>query len=134
MAAWDDWERVRRVGEPEFKASGTRVNVRVWAEGRLHEDWRGYFMSQVSQQHLDAAYDGHSSGVRSSITGSCGQDDAERYIEMLDSAIDYANTKFETDILPNLVSKESRDRQEVDAVKQRQAALDELAKKLAKPE
>ena len=52
---------------------------------------------------------------------------------MLDSAIDYANTKFETDILPNLVSKESRDRQEVDAVKQRQAALDELAKKLAKP-
>jgi hypothetical protein len=134
MADWDDWERVRRVGAPEFKASGTMVKVRVWTKGRSHEDWRGYFMSQVSQLRIDAAYDGHFSADRDSIHGSCGQDDPERYIEMLDSAIDYANTKFETDSLPNLVSKESQNRQAEDAAKQRQASLDELAKKLAKPE
>jgi hypothetical protein len=94
MADWDDWEPVRRVGAPEFKASGSMVKVRVWTKGRSHEDWRGYFMSQVSQLRLDATYDGHFSADRDTIHGSCGQDDPKRYIEMLDSAIDYANTKF----------------------------------------
>jgi hypothetical protein len=134
VAEWGDWGPVRRVGAPEFKASGSMVKVRVWTKGRSHEDWRGYFMSQVSQLRLDATYDGHFSADRDSIHGSCGQDDPERYIEMLDSAIDYANTKFETDSLPNLVSKESQNRKAEDAAKRRQASLDTLAKKLAKPE
>ena len=103
-------------------------------EGTITRSWRGYFMSQVSQLRLDATYDGHFSADRDSIHGSCGQDDPERYIEMLDSAIDYANTKFETDSLPNLVSKESQNRKAEDAAKRRQASLDTLAKKLAKPE
>jgi hypothetical protein len=103
MAGWDDWKPVRRVGRPEFKATGTRVKVRVWTKGRLHDNWREYFMSKVSEQRLNAVYHGAFWEDRHAISGSCGEDDAERYIEMLDSAIDYANTRFETDILPNLV-------------------------------
>jgi hypothetical protein len=73
MADWDDWERVRRVGAPEFKASGTMVKIRVWTKGRSHEDWRGYFMSQVSQLRIDAAHYGHFSADRDSIHGSSGK-------------------------------------------------------------
>lgn len=45
-----------------------------------------------------------------------------------------ANTKFQSDVLPNLVAREARVRQQKDAAKKRQASLDKKAKKLAKPE
>jgi hypothetical protein len=109
--SWDEWDPLVRVGTPEFKVSaGGSVKVRLWIKGQLHDDWRGYFGSQVSSQRLDAAIDGFDSAWDSArragryhVSGSCSPDDTEHYIEMLDTAIDYANTKFQADVLPHYV-------------------------------
>jgi hypothetical protein len=131
-----------RVGRPEFKVSaGGSVKVRLWIKGQLHDDWRGYFGSQVSLQRLDAAIDGFDSGwdsarraVRYHVSGSCSPDGTEHYIEMLDAATDYANTKFQADVLPHLRSRQSQHVQAAEVARQQQTSLDQLAKKLAKPE
>jgi hypothetical protein len=61
--SWDEWEPLVRVGRPKFNVSaGGSVKVRLWIKGQLHDDWRGYFGSQVSLQRLDAAIDGFDSG------------------------------------------------------------------------
>jgi hypothetical protein len=139
--SWDEWEPLVRGGEPEFKVSGGRVKVRLWIKGQLHDDWAGYFGSRVSIQRLDAGIDGFESDWDSArrvgryhVSGSCCPDDAEHYIEMLDAAIDYANTKFQADVLPHLLSQQSPHVQAAEVVQQQQASLDQLAKKLAKPE
>jgi hypothetical protein len=140
--SWDEWEPLVRVGRPKFNVSaGGSVKVRLWIKGQLHDDWRGYFGSQVSLQRLDAAIDGFDSGWDSArrvgryhVSGSCSPDDTEHYIEMLDAAIDYANTKFQADVLPQLHSRQSRHVQAGEVARQQQVSLDQLAKKLAKPE
>jgi len=139
--SWDEWEPLVRGGEPEFKVSRGRVKVRLWIKGQLHDGWAGYFGSRVSIQRLDAGIDGFESdwdsarrGGQYHVSGSCSPDDAEHYIEMLDAAIDYANTTFQADVLPHLLSQQSRHVQTAEVAQQQQASLDQLAKKLAKPE
>src|ERR1700757_4147392 len=139
---WDEWEPPVRVGSPEFKVTaGGSVKVRLWIKGQLHDDWRGYFGSQVSLQRLDAAIDGFDSGWDSArrggrhhVSASCNPDDTEHYIEMLDAAIEYANAEFQADVLPHLLSRQSRHVQAAEVARQQQTSLDQLAKKLAKPE
>jgi hypothetical protein len=131
---WDEWAPVVRVGEPKFEVGlGTRIKVEVDTKGRLHPDWLGYFQSQVTLQQLDARYTSHDWGELPHISGSCFDNEAEKYIEIIDAAIDYANTKFQTDVLPNLIAQEAQKNQDAGAAKDRQATLDDLAKKLAKP-
>jgi hypothetical protein len=140
--SWDEWDPLVRVGRPEFKVSaGGSVKVRLWIKGQLHDDWRGDFGSQVSLQRLDAAIDGFDSGWDSArragryhVSGSCSPDGTEHYIEMLDAAIDYANTKFQAEVLPHLRSRQSQHVQAAEVARQQQTSLDQLAKKLAKPE
>ena len=140
--SWDEWEPLVRVGRPKFNVSaGGSVKVRLWIKGQLHDDWRGYFGSQVSLQRLDAAIDGFDSGWDSArrvgryhVSGSCSPDGTEHYIEMLDAAIDYANTKFQAEVLPHLRSRQSQHVQAAEVARQQQTSLDQLAKKLAKPE
>lgn len=62
------------------------------------------------------------------------QDDAERYIEMIDAAIHYANTRLRSEAKPGTAAHETNASRRARAVRQRQAELDELARKLAKPE
>ena len=131
---WDEWAPVVRVGEPKFEVGlGTRIKVEVDTKGRLHPDWLGYFQSQVTLQQLDARYTSHDWGELPHISGSCFDNEAEKYIEIIDAAINYANTKFQTDVLPNLIAQEAQKNQDAGAAKDRQATLDDLAKKLAKP-
>lgn len=131
-----DWQPVVRVGEPKFIAGvGNRIKVEVKTKGWLSRDWRGYFGSQVSQQQLDARYSSYPCWDEvQCIEGSCAQDDAERYIEMIDAAIHYANTKLRSDALPNAVICGVRTDLLLWSISERQAELDKLAKKLAKPE
>jgi hypothetical protein len=131
---WDEWAPLVRVGKPKFEGGiGIRIKVEVDTKGRLHPDWLGYFQSQVALQQLDARYTSPDWGELPHISGSCFDNEAERYIEIIDAAIDYANAKFQTDVLPNLVAQEAQKNQDAAAAKDRQAALDDLAKKLAKP-
>ena len=132
----DEWQPVVRVGEPKFIAGiGSRIKVELRTRGWLSRDWRGYFGSQVSQQQLDARYCSFLSWDDiQRIEGSCVQDDAEHYIEMIDAAIHYANNKFRSDALPGLIARTSPKTRGAGKVKDRQAALDDLAKKLARPE
>jgi len=132
----DEWQPVVRVGEPKFIAGiGSRIKVELRTRGWLSRDWRGYFGSQVSQQQLDARYCSFLSWDEiQRIEGSCAQDDAEHYIEMIDAAIHYANNKFRSDALPGLVAQTSQKGRGPGKVKDRQAALDDLARKLARPE
>jgi hypothetical protein len=132
----DDWKPVVRIGEPKFVAGlGNRIKVEVKTRGWLSRDWRGYFGLQVSQQRLDARFSCYPCWDEvQRIEGTCALDDAERYIEMIDAAIHYANTRLRHDASPNVVIQGTQRDQRAYAVRQRQAALDQLAKKLARPE
>lgn len=134
--ASNDWQPVVRVGKPRFIAGvGNRIKVEVQTRGWLSRDWRCYFGSQVSQQQLDARYSSYPCWDEvQRIEGSCAEDDAERYIEMLDAAIHYANTRLRSETLPRPVLQGARREHYACAVRRRQAELDELAAKLAKPE
>lgn len=125
-----------RVGEPKFVAGlGNRIKVEVKTPGWLSRDWRGYFGSQVSRQRLDARYSSYPcwDGVQR-IEGTCAVDEAEHYIEMIDAAIHYANTRLRYDAVLIKVMQGTQRDQRACAVRRRQAALDQLAKKLARPE
>jgi hypothetical protein len=132
----DEWQPVVRVGEPKFIAGiGSRIIVQLKTRGWLSRDWRGYFGAHVSQQQLDARYRSFLSWDEvQCIEGSCAQDDAEHYVEMIDAAIHYANSKFRSNALPRRVAQTSQKGRGVGMVADRQAALDDLAKKLARPE
>lgn len=132
----NEWQPVVRVGEPKFIAGiGGRIKVELKTRGWLSRDWRGYFGSQVSQQQLDARYCSFLSWDEiQRIEGSCADDDAEHYIEMIDAAIHYANNKFRSDARPRRVAQTSQKGRGAGKVRDRQAALDDLAKKLARPE
>jgi len=134
--ASNDWQPVVRVGEPKFIAGvGNRIKVEVKTKGWLSRDWRGYFGSQVSQQQLDARYSCYPCWDEvQCIEGSCTQDDAEHYIEMIDAAIHYANTRMLSDALPDAIIRGTRREVRLRAIRQRQAELDELARRLARPE
>jgi hypothetical protein len=132
----DEWQPVVRVGEPRFIADiGSRIKVELKTRGWLSRDWRGYFGSQISQQQLDARYCSFLSWDEiQRIEGSCAQDDAEHYIEMIDAAIHYANNKIRSDALRGVVAQALQNGRGAVKVRDRQAALDDLAKKLARPE
>lgn len=101
-------------------------------------NWRGYFGSKVSQLGISAAHDS-SSGGRDAITAYAKDDDIDivRVIEAIDAAIEYANDKYETDVLPHVpAERNAKAAQETEAMRQqaeRQAELNRLAAKLAKP-
>jgi hypothetical protein len=132
----DWWQPVVRVGEPKFVAgAGSRIRVELKTKGWLSREWRGYFGTQVSQHRLDARYSSLLCWDEvQRIEGSCSHDDVEHYIELIDAAIHYANTKFRSQALPTAVVQGARLNQGAATVRHRQAALDSLAKKLAKPE
>ncbi len=136
MMASGDWQPVVRVGQPKFVAGvGNRIKVEVKTRGWLSRDWRGYFGSQVSQQRLDARYSSYPCWDEvQRIEGTCALDEAEHYIEMIDAAIHYANTRLRHDAPPTTLIQGTPPDQRERTVRRRQAALDELAKKLAKPE
>jgi hypothetical protein len=134
--ASNDWQPVVRVGKPRFIAGvGNRIKVEVQTRGWLSRDWRCYFGAQVSQQQLDARYSSYPCWDEvQRIEGSCSEDEAEHYIEMIDAAIHYANTRLRSEALPRPVLQGARREHYACAVRRRQAELDELAAKLAKPE
>lgn len=105
----DNWQPVVRVGEPKFVAGfGNRIKVEVKTRGWLSRDWRGYFGSHVSQQRLDARYASYPCWDEiQRIEGTCADDEAERYIEMIDAAIHYANTRLQSDALANAVARDA---------------------------
>lgn len=131
----DDWKPVVRIGEPKFIVGvGNRIKVEVKTRGWLSRDWRRYFGSHISQQQLDARYSVYPCWNEvQRIEGSCAQDDAECYIELIDAAIHYANIKLRDETPPVAVVCDVWNRRPC-TVTERQAALDQLAKKLAKPE
>lgn len=132
----NEWQPVVRVGEPRFTVGiGSRIKVELKTRGWLSRDWRGYFGSQVSQQQLDARYCSFLCWDEiQRIEGSCTHDDAEHYIELIDAAIHYANNKFASNVLPRPVAQAPQKGRGATKLRDRQAALDDLAKKLAKPE
>ncbi len=129
------WQPVVRIGEPKFIAGvGNRIKVEVKTKGWLSRDWRRHFSSQVAQQQLDARYPAYPCWDEvQRIEGSCAHDDAECYIDMIDAAIHYANTIFQSETLPATIVHDAQDRRP-GTMRERQATLDQLAKKLAKPE
>lgn len=136
MMTSDDWQPVVRVGEPKFVAGlGNRIKVEVKTRGWLSRDWRGYFGSQISQQRLDARYSSYPCWDEiQRIEGTCALDEAERYIEMIDAAIHYANNRLRYDALPAAAPHGPPRDHRVFALRRRQAALDQLAKRLARPD
>lgn len=131
----DDWQPVVRIGEPKFTVGvRNRIRVEVKTKGWMSRDWRCHFRSQIARQQVDARYSSNPCWDEvQRIEGSCSQDDAASYIVLLDAVIRYANTKFQSETLPAAVAPGTQNRHSY-TVRERQAALDQLAKKLARPE
>ena len=60
--------------------------------------------------------------------------DLARVIEEIDLAIEYANARYESDVLPNVRAPRQRQEQKAAEAAQSQVGLDELAAKFAKPD
>jgi hypothetical protein len=97
-------------------------------------DWRGYFGSRVSQLGITAAYDASVTGGRDRITAYANPGDFESVVEAIDTAIDFANDKYEADVLPHVQAERDRKEEKAAETIRQQAALNERAAKLAKPE
>ena len=60
--------------------------------------------------------------------------DLARVIEAIDLAIEYANARYESDVMPNVRAPRQRQEQQAAEAAQSQVGLDELAAKFAKPD
>ncbi len=133
------WKRIFRVGTPDLMKTSQQFNetriIVYTAPAMADPHWRGYFRAKVSQFDISAAHDS-SSGGRDAISAYAKDDDSDivRVIEAIDAAIEYANDKYESDVLPYVVAeRNAKAAKEAEAIR-RQAELDKLAAKLAKPE
>ena len=133
------WKRISRVGTPDLMKTPQQFNetrIIVYTTPAVADPhWRGYFGSKVSQLEISAAHDS-SSGGRDAITAYAKDDDIDivRVIEAIDAAIEYANDKYESDVLPHVVAERNAKAAKAAEAIRRQAELNKLAAKLAKPE
>src|SRR5271166_583471 len=103
------WKRISRVGTPDLMKTPQQFNetriIVYTAPAMADPDWLGYFASKVSQLEISGAHDS-SSGGRDAITAYAKDDDIDivRVIEAIDAAIEYANDKYESDVLPHVLA------------------------------
>ena len=102
--------------------------------GEPGEAWQGYFGRKVAELGINAVCDSYGTNGNGITAHAADEDDLARVIEAIDVAIEYANDRYESDVLPNVLAPRQRQEQKAAEAAQSQAGLDELAAKFAKPD
>jgi hypothetical protein len=133
-----EWNRVSRVGTPNVwrkSPYAKQIEIRVdAAPGIPGEPWQGYFGRKVEELGINAVCDSYGTRGNRITAHAADEDDLARVIDVIDLAIEYANDRYESDVLPNVLAPGQREEQKVAEAAQYQAGLDELAAKFAKPD
>jgi hypothetical protein len=98
------------------------------------EAWQVYFGRKVTELGTNAVCDSYGTSGNGITAHAADEDDLARVIEAIDLAIEYANDRYESDVLPNVLAPRRRQEQKTAEAAQSQAGLDELAAKFAKPD
>jgi hypothetical protein len=88
----------------------------------------------VTELGTNAVCDSHGTSGTGITAHAADEDDLARVIEAIDHAIEYANHRYESDVLPDVQAPGHRQEQKAAEAAQYQAGLDELAAKFAKPD
>jgi hypothetical protein len=133
-----EWNRVSRVGTPNVwrkSPYSKRIEIRVdAAPGIPGQAWQGYFGRKVEELGANAVCECYGKRGNGITAHAADEDDLARVIDAIDLAIEYANDRYESDVLPNVRTPRQREEQKAAEAVQSQAALDELAAKFAKPD
>src|SRR6476620_3311702 len=98
------------------------------------EAWQGYFARKVAELGINAVCESYGTSGNGITAHAADEDDLARVTEAIDVAIEYANDRYESDVLPNVLAPRQRQEQKAAEAAQSQAGLDELAAKFAKPD
>jgi hypothetical protein len=131
------WTRIARVGTPEVELrpeiGPSKINVTFNTKPHKPEGWMEYFKEKAQRLGIQAGFD--SSGMDGDVGYvSANETDLERVVAAIDEAIEYANDRYEANVIPALQAQENRRAEEAHIAMERQAALDQRAAKLAKPD
>ena len=96
--------------------------------------WQGYFARKVTELGINAVCDSYGRSGNGITAHAADEEDLARVIEAIDLAIEYANARYESDVLPNVRAPRQRQEQKAAEAAQSQVGLDELAAKFAKPD
>jgi hypothetical protein len=133
-----EWNRISRVGTPNVwrkSPHSTQIEIRVdAAPGIPGEPWQGYFARKVAELGINAVCDSYGRSGNGITAHAADEEDLARVIEAIDLAIEYANARYESDVLPNVRATRQRQEQKAAEAAQSQVGLDELAAKFAKPD
>jgi hypothetical protein len=133
------WNRISRVGTPNLwrkSPHSNQIQITVDASpGIPGEAWQGYFGRKVTELGTNAVCDSYGTSGNRITAHAVNEDDLARVIEAIDLAIEYANDRYESDVLPNVPApRQPEEQQAADEAAHSQAGLDELAAKFAKPD
>ena len=133
-----EWNRISRVGTPNVwrkSPHSKQIEIRVEASpGIPGEAWQGYFARKVAELGINAVCESYGTSGNGITAHAADEDDLARVIEAIDVAIEYANDRYESDVLPNVLAPRQRQEQKAAEAAQSQAGLDDLAAKFAKPD
>jgi hypothetical protein len=133
-----EWNRISRVGTPNLwrkSPHSKQIEIRVEAApGIPGEAWQGYFGRKVTELGINAVFDSYGTSGNGITAHAADEDDLARVIELIDVAIEYANDRYESDVLPNVPAPRQRQEQKAAEAAQSQAGPDELAAEFAKPD
>lgn len=133
-----EWNRISRVGTPNVwrkSPHSKQIQITVDASpGIPGEAWQVYFGREVMELGINAVCDSYGTSGNRITAHAADEDDLARVIEAIDLAIEYANDRYESDVLPNVPAPRQREEQKAAEAAQSQAGLDDLAAKFAKPD
>ena len=98
------------------------------------EAWQGYFARKVTELGINAVCDSYGTSGSGITAHAADEEDLARVIEAIDLAIEYANARYESDVLPNVRAPGQRQEQKAAEAAQSQVGLDDLAAKFTKPD
>ncbi|MGB3675171.1 MAG: hypothetical protein WA988_12080 [Candidatus Nanopelagicales bacterium] len=131
-----EWERVRRVGVPEIELSEHQPNtveLRIGTEPTGPATWRNYFLGKMAESGVRAQFTYKHGDDGEGIHLSASEDTFEDAIRIFDEALEYANDRYEAEVLPAATDKQRQVAAEKQAAADRQQNLEDRAAKLAKP-
>jgi hypothetical protein len=130
--------RISRVGTPNVwrkSPHSKQIEIRVdAAPGIPGEAWQGYFARKVAELGINAVCDSYGRSGNGITAHAADEADLARVIEAIDLAIEYANARYESEVLPNVRATRQRQEQKAAEAARSQVGLDELAAKFAKPD
>jgi hypothetical protein len=130
------WQPIARVGVPRVRYRprwSDDLEVFVRTAPRYPTGWQEFFNSKIEELGVHAVYD-YSGVGENGVTSYARSDALEEVVEAIDTAIDFANRRYEQEILPTKAAEQKKQLIASSEKTRLQKALEERAARLARPE